>query len=254
MRRFTNHPLKVYLLMLTFVMSLWAWGNLSAPNPTGRYFSSQAIDLTQDSKVFGEQAEAILSQDLGIVQNDSPDGAHICFCNREVPLPASRCQICEVTSVRTTSLPDFVTEQVIADSKAVKQFNSSAQIESFIEAAYLTDRQVWIFVRDDTQISPTILARVQATGGDIVPYFVTGTSLLLLAEQGLNQVILIVLIIGAGITIWQLFRYRQSQINLPPEQTHNKIDQAQDSIEETEEFMRRMERLSKPTIKKEDDD
>lgn len=68
-----------------------------------------------------------------------------------------------------------------------------------------------------------------------------------------NALIAIVLMIAAGVTVWQ-FMSRQQDMNLPDDNYYyDDLDNAEESVEETEEFMRRMERLSKRTYKEDDD-
>lgn len=67
-----------------------------------------------------------------------------------------------------------------------------------------------------------------------------------------NIIIIIGLIIGAGVMIWQFLIVNQPESD--DRTWHDDVDSAEESIEETEEYMRRMERLSKRTIKNDDED
>jgi|GEM_PF-5826363 len=231
--------------------------NHAAPNPTGRWFSSQTIDLTQANHVFGAEAEIILSRDLGISQNDSSAGNRVCFCNQNAPTPPGRCNICEVNSgnISNWHIPDFVNRSLIIDSKAVTNFSIDAQISAFIEVAEQSNRPLWIYVRQNTTYSESTLEQIQATGGDIVEYFVLeGDGYLILVEQSLNYVIIFALIIAGAVMVWQFIVVQNHDSPPHDDYLHDDVDRAEESVDDTEEYMRRMERLSKRTIKDEGDD
>ena len=69
-----------------------------------------------------------------------------------------------------------------------------------------------------------------------------------------NVIIIIGLIIACGIMIWQFITANQSPAESDESKWHHDMDNTEEHLEETEEFMRRMERLSKRSIKKDDDD
>ena len=74
----------------------------------------------------------------------------------------------------------------------------------------------------------------------------------------LDQIARILLIIGgSGIAIilgWEIWRWLRSETPDPdPEESVDAIDEAIDTIEETEGYMRRVERLSRKEIDKKDD-
>lgn len=60
-----------------------------------------------------------------------------------------------------------------------------------------------------------------------------------------NTILIIGITIGAGILIWQFIKVNQFNDTSDDEIYYDEVDTLEDSIEETEEFMRRMERLSK---------
>lgn len=245
----------LYTIMLAGTCLLFL--NHAAPNPAGRWFASNTIDLTQSGQAFGNDAEIILSRDLGIPQNDSTNGERVCFCNRNAETPPGRCNICEVNSADISNyhIPDFVNRSLIIDSKAVSTFGIDAQIQSFIDVANQSNRPLWIYVRQDTSYSQATRAEIQATGGDIVRYFVAdGDGYFMLVEQSLNYVIIFALVIAGAVMVWQFIVVRNQDIPPRDEYLHDDIDNAEESIEDTEEYMRRMERLSKRTIKKDDDE
>jgi len=245
----------LYLIMLASICLIIV--NFAAPNPTGRWFSSDYVDTTQSGNVFGHEAEAVLAQDLGIVQNDSSDGGRVCFCNQDAATPPGRCNVCEVNSanISTWSIPDFVNNRLIIDSKAVSRFTIDEQISNFIAVAEQSNRPLWIFVRYDTTYSESTLEQIQATGGDIVDYFVVdGYAHLLVMEQAINNILIVAIVFAAGLMIWQFIVVRREDSPSEDIQSLDDVDKAEESVEDTEEYMRRMERLSKRTIKDDKED
>ncbi|MEO1288540.1 MAG: putative toxin, partial [Chloroflexota bacterium] len=198
-----------------------------------------------------------LARDLSMRQNDSNNGERRCFCSQNAETPPDRCNVCEVhtSDISNYRIPDFVNSQLIIDSKAVQVLRIDDQISDFISVAHQSNRPLWIFVRLDTMYTQGTLEQIQATGGGIVKYFVVdGHGYLLALEQSLNNILIAVLIFAGGVMVWQFIVFRRT--NSPSDDDyyqHDDVDNAEDSIEETEEFMRRMERLSKKTIKDEDD-
>lgn len=243
------------VLMLASTVSLLL--TTMAPNPTGRWFSSDIVDITLNNQVFGQQAEIILSDDLNLPQNDSSEGERRCFCSENYQAPPGRCNICETTNanISTWSIPDFVTDKIIVDSKAVGQFPIDEQIRNFITVAEQTDRELWIYVRKDSTFSDATLNSIRATGGDIIPYFVVaGYGSWLLAEQTVNNLILFAIIIVVGLLVWEYIGRQRHDNTSPSETLPDEVERAEDSVEETERYMQRMERLSKKVLKDEDKD
>ena len=68
-----------------------------------------------------------------------------------------------------------------------------------------------------------------------------------------NIIIIIALIIGAGVMIWQFFVVNQPASDSDDTNWRDDVDSTEESIEETEEFLRRMERLSRRTNKEDED-
>lgn len=235
--------------------------NFAAPNPTGRRYSS-AVPSQQASTTGNQdwrEAEIVLERDLGIPFNDNADTRQ-CICNvgSENGTPPGRCNVCLMPPVRISqnyTLPDFVTRDLIIDSKYVATFSIDAQIEDFIAAAQETNREVWIFVRINTNFSTATQSRIQATGGDIVPYFVDDGY-----SDPINQIAKILLLIGGtGIVLilgWEAWRWLYNPSPDEPDEdvdSVDSVDDATDTVGETESFMRRVERLSRKEIDKRDD-
>ncbi|MGB7338201.1 MAG: hypothetical protein WBC91_04850, partial [Phototrophicaceae bacterium] len=171
-----------------------------------------------------------------------------CFCNKDAQTPPGRCNTCEANSndISNWSIPDFVNNQIIIDSKAVAIFSIDEQIRNFIAIAEQTNRPLWIFVRHDKYYTQETLQKIEATGGGIVDYFVINEyRYLLVIEQSMNNILIGILIFAGGVMIWQFISLRS---NNPPQNDdtyYDEVDDIEETIEETEEFIRRMERLSK---------
>ncbi|MGJ3240239.1 MAG: hypothetical protein ACFE0Q_16140 [Anaerolineae bacterium] len=67
-----------------------------------------------------------------------------------------------------------------------------------------------------------------------------------------NSIIVIVLIIAGGILLWHVFRARQETL-ANDRDPYEDISKTEERIEETEEYLQRMERLSKRSTNDEDD-
>jgi len=60
-----------------------------------------------------------------------------------------------------------------------------------------------------------------------------------------NSILIVGIIIGAGVLIWQFIRVSRFDRDDANDTYYNEVDDIEETIEETEEFIRRMERLSK---------
>lgn len=73
-------------------------------------------------------------------------------------------------------------------------------------------------------------------------------------EQAANNFIIFAIIIALGLLVWE-YMAQQGRDNAPPSETlPDEVDRAEESVEETERYMQRMERLSKKVLKDEDKD
>lgn len=154
--------------------------NITAPNPTGRRYSSQPIDLTlRDSQRIGEQGESILSIDLHLLHNAEPNLQ--CLCDSRNPnqkTPPCRACIVDMTLVNPGGYrePDFVGNGFIAESKNQKKFLYSRgddiqQITDYVNAALALRQPFYLYVRVDTPVGKAFYPLVESTGGAIIPYF-----------------------------------------------------------------------------------
>lgn len=152
--------------------------NFTAPNPTGRRYSSETPLRTREgsSNQLGQDGERILANDLQLPNNNTVGQ---CFCRVGRDAGVSRCKICvgQFEAVSRARIPDFVTDTLIADSKNARDipFNAeeAREIADYALLAQLTNREFWLFVRIDTVVSEEVYQTVKLTGGDVVYYFTT---------------------------------------------------------------------------------
>jgi hypothetical protein len=162
------------------VISITLLLNFTAPNPTGRRYSSRMpLQPGQGTpNEIGEDAERVLSEDLGLPRNDDSSGECRCICNSAgATAPPGRCNTCFVVLETTSSyrVPDFVGPDFIAESKNTARllgdYRDYPQIDDLAKAATALKWPLWIYVRVDTQVDPDYARVAAATGGGIVYYF-----------------------------------------------------------------------------------
>lgn len=156
--------------------------NFTAPNPTGRCYSSETPLMTGQgsSSAIGLTAENILAKDLGLPRNDEPEQLQ-CICkNASDAAVPNECRTCfaYLYAISTSShrRPDFVGKGFIAESKNRRNLlyehtDQVDQISDYAAAAKLLNQPLWVFVRVNTTLSPEFQQIVESTGGGVVPYF-----------------------------------------------------------------------------------
>ncbi len=153
--------------------------NTTAPNPTGRRYSSQTPLTTGQGRNedIGGDAERILAADLRLPNNNDSDQRQ-CICGASAVAPPRECRSCIVSlpSVQTFRRPDFVASGFIAESKnrlslPISDHELWSQIEDYANAARALGRPLWLYVRVDSEVDPAYLPLVEATGGGVVRYF-----------------------------------------------------------------------------------
>ncbi len=190
--------------------------NFTAPNPTGRRYSSQTIDLSLNSNEKGLQGEQILAHDLGIPPNDASD--RVCICaNQETPPELIACNSClaYVQGLQHNRRPDFITDKTIIEVKNRQELlygsdRDTIEISDYALAANALDRSLWVYVRTDTISDERFDEIVEQTGGHVVYYLAVpgyvdqvGQA----AKSGLFIAITILLIAGT----WELHVRRPAQ-------------------------------------------
>lgn len=165
--------------LMSALIGLALLANFTAPNPTGRRYSSEMPSRELSDMQRGFDAERILSKDLGIENNNSSDAGQ-CICNqtRYAPDKSPRqynCNVCVVYSplVESYNIPDFITDRYIVESKDALKMDarSQEQLPNFALMAIQLKRPLWLFVSHRTAIPPHITQLVEQTGGKVVPYF-----------------------------------------------------------------------------------
>jgi hypothetical protein len=154
--------------------------NVTASNPTGRRYSSEAVERNGrlSSRQLGDAGERVLALDLDLPVNDRA-GQMRCLCNvityaENNPNSCNECLMSDgVTNYR---IPDFVGGDFIAESKNVIRLmvadDDFMQISDTAAAARELDMKYWLYVRIDSVVHPAYYDPVRSTGGDIVYYFV----------------------------------------------------------------------------------
>lgn len=152
--------------------------NITAPNPTGRRYSSETVITTGTPATIGYDGERVLARDLG-VPNNNASGQLQCICNSQYLTTPSRCNVCTFwvpfPNASQFAIPDFVGKKLIADSKNVAKLDWTGdvprQIELYAATAAQYDLELWVFVRVDTEVDPRYKDLIEPTGGGIVRYF-----------------------------------------------------------------------------------
>lgn len=153
--------------------------NITAPNPTGRRYSSAPVQVDGAPQAKGDAGETRLALDLG-VPNNNTNTARYCVCgtaHQNHGLPAD-CRVCVayVPEVSTYRRPDFFVEgRFMAEAKNVQALRINSrdheQIQAFAAGAKLAGIPLWLYVRLDSRVDAGFYDLVEATGGGIVPYF-----------------------------------------------------------------------------------
>lgn len=154
--------------------------NITAPNPTGRRYSSRIphIGMPYTINDVGQDGEVVLSQDLSQARNQATNQRQ-CICNPKfTQSPPGQCRSCLIISEQVTDyrIPDFISERYIAESKNVAQLSANGtreleQIRDYAEVAEERHIPLWVYVRVNTQVDPVYEALAQQTGGGIVYYY-----------------------------------------------------------------------------------
>ncbi len=153
--------------------------NFTAPNPTGRRYSSETPQQSGTSEAIGIAGERVLAKDLGLVRNDVQTERK-CFCDvayRTMRPPVSECRVCIAYGQLTTShrRPDFIADNYVVESKNAQDLYYASrdidQLGDIAVAARAAGYPLWLYIRIDTNLAPEFYDIVAITGGGIVPYY-----------------------------------------------------------------------------------
>jgi hypothetical protein len=178
--------MKRVLRLITILAMICALGsiilllNFTAPNPTGRRYSSEMPLTTRqgDAQAIGLSAELILSKDLKLPRNEDASERQ-CICgNATLSLDANQCNACFAYSstIDTYRRPDFVSRDFIAESKNRRNLlythtDQIEQIGDYASAARELGIPLILYIRVNTQLDPEFVQMVESTGGAVIPYF-----------------------------------------------------------------------------------
>ena len=152
--------------------------NVTAPNPTGRRYSSETPPTTGEASgsVIGSAAERILANDLRLPNNNDTNQRQ-CFCRTTAVINANACNVCLAAPGMQSvyRIPDFISPNFIAESKNARNLLYTGrefdQISDYALAAKVLNRPLWVFIRVNTYVEPDFYQVVESTGGGVVPYF-----------------------------------------------------------------------------------
>lgn len=175
----TIRRLVMVMAVVIFIGSIVLLLNFTAPNPTGRRYSSESVVRTGEgtSGEIGLSGERILAKDLGIPRNEAPDQRQ-CLCDAINYRPGvADCRVC-IAQVQLTAAfrrPDFVAPDYIAESKNSQGLLYSGrdinEIGDYVFGARASNRPLWIFTRVDANVDPEFIRLAESTGGGVVKYF-----------------------------------------------------------------------------------
>lgn len=165
--------------LIALIIAAVILANVTAPNPTGRRYASGAALRSGTSQEIGNDAENILSADLGVRRN-SLAGERKCVCDVGTNPSRNSCNVCIAQiAVNTSSfrIPDFVTDKFIAEAKNtdglpyIGSNREVSQIQDYVTAALLLRVPLYVYTRVETPTDPRFVTLVESTGGAVVPYF-----------------------------------------------------------------------------------
>ncbi len=219
--------------------------NITAPNPTGRRYSS-AIPLTTGEGSAGEiggDGERILAADLRLPNNNLPDQRQ-CICGAAGGVPGG-CNLCVAHSPRVQNfrISDFVAPGFIAEAKNVRQLlvtyeRDFRQISEIAAAARESGLPFWVFVRVDTHVDAAYYSLFDGMPGGIVPYFSVPGYVDAL-DQLATYLLLLALLVIIGVLVWEIAARKTPVITTPVKKTPPPRDPLA-KADDAQDFMRRM--------------
>jgi hypothetical protein len=234
--------------------------NYTPFNPTYRRYSSETVVTTGDSNDIGLSGETVLSKDLSIPRNDDQNPQLVVCNTTPKQLPQKAKCIYNSDDIENYRVPDFVTDEIIAESKNAKRLLTSyerdyQQIQEIAIAAKALNRPFWLYVRHNTEVAPEYHTIVESTGGRVVYYFATDgyanfidLFLTRMLAGGLGMIVIVLLWkMVAGYFTFSLPTIGQpkSSIVVSEHQTSRK---ARHSVDDYEQFMRNARNNARDTL------
>lgn len=259
--------------LLLLIVAVFVLSNVWVQNPTGRYYSSEIVDLDLNSHQKGIQGEEILAQDLGVpLWNDRSAENTQCICSKAFEVTDtvprnSTCNMCVHYADAVPNdhlIPDFITGRFIADAKNVQDLSRTytstlTQITNYSAVANELNLPLWIYVRENTVVDQQYYDLVRSTGGNIIRYFQVDNSVHPIEGIAWN-VLLVTVFMVVIIGVWEYLLYRRRSwlanrptLPEPDEPTPDAVKKAMRATDDTEDWMQHAERWSIHVIDNEDD-
>ena len=224
------------VLVSAFILLL----NFTAPNPTGRRYSSEPVLTAQQgatAQEIGLSAEVILSLDLGLPRNEDT-GQRQCLCNNVSYAGTSECNTCVaiVPSINTLRRPDFVGTGYIVEVKnraslLYEQTDQVDQISDYADAARLMGRPLWLFIRVNTTLSAEFHRIVESTGGGVVYYFAVPGFVDPVSQSAQFVLLISVVILAVSLlALWQIPRRAPASVAVSASRAVTAIRNAEEQL------------------------
>lgn len=215
--------------------------NFTAPNPTGRRYSSRVILTSGNPQTVGRDAENVLGLDLRLPNNNDPDQRQ-CICGNPSYANTGDCRVCLAisASIDTYRIPDFVAPGFIAEAKNRAGLPYSGrdadQISDFVIASQALNRPLWLYIRVNTDLDPSYMEMVEATGGGVVRYFATA-DYADPVDTGARNGVVVSIVILAGTIFWSALGSGGVRVASPrPRGPQSPLDKALKSSERAASF------------------
>lgn len=246
-----------WFAFIIIIVSLVLLMNMTAPNPTGRRYSSQAPLMTGEGtgNQIGADGERVLGIDLKLPNNNklNPRKALCATKYKTIPLPKNVTCIVFSEEIENYRIPDFVGDGFIAESKNARllditQPRDFAQIQEFAAGAKELDYTLWIFVRTNTSVATEYDQLAQSTGGGLVFYFRNKSFVDPVNKAALLSLTVSLMVIGLVLSLEIIdgIRFFRFNFNLPMPKgrssvairEHKKSRQARKSFDTYDQFKR----------------
>ncbi len=250
-------PGSVLVLLICVLLLL----NFTAPNPTGRRYSSEMPRTTGQAgaQAIGDDGERILSQDLGLPNNNAADQRQ-CLCQGATILNPTDCNLCIPVSSLTSRfrIPDFIGAGFIAESKNAQNLMYTGrevdQINDYVLAANELKRPLWLFTRVNTLVAPQFERLVESTGGDVVPYFSVPGYSDPVDDMARKGIAVSVMVIGSlSLLEWSIRRRVTKPDSSSKPAPNDPLNKARKKVETAENFARRTKERTQSTIDEQDE-
>lgn len=219
--------------------------NITAPNPTGRRYSSQPVPFGgYTNNYIGYEGEKVLSADLRLPNNNS-SGQTVCLCS-STGIPNGRCRSCWYSiKLGATRIPDFVSEWFIADSKNTSNlYPERGQLEDMGTAALAKARPLYVFVRINTVVDSNLEQQIQSTGGGVIRYFRNQADY----QDEWDRLGQISIVVGSVVLMIVIALKALPYVRITVKMPRSADRKAQDTMDSAEDLMRQARESAQPTL------